>query len=864
MKKFINNLSKWIVNHKVIIVCVFVLLLALSVVGNMFVKKESDVISYLDEDTQTIQGLTTLREEYGIIGDFSIAISHLSKEQVADILSVIQSDEFLQKDGNYVKDKNGYYEKVAGLEGKTYRYVNEDNIKTYKTISTYLNKVVWFGTFDQLSRLESLGVITAENYDKTVSTLQNKFVVEKDGVQTYIISFYFKTASSADETISSIDKIEEILNEKISGYIADGTLNGPYSDSSSYFSFGGSAENSRSILKSSLGDMPKFVIAAVLCVFVILFLTTNSYLEPLIFLATLGISILLNMGTNIIAGKPMGTISTITSSCATILQLAIAMDYSIFLMHTYYEEKRKTPNPQIAMQNALPKAVISIASSTLTTVGGFVALFFMSFGIGYDLGFVLAKGVILALLSVLFMQPIITLIFNKLLDKTYHKWIITPRLKFISKNITKLPISIVVVVLCIAVLIPSAMFQSKVPLSYISTTAEIENPTLADQVLIAQNNQLIVIVPAEYKNYDKQFQFIEEVKKIGYTDAELTQKDNSYNNISDVFSLCTVLDKETLNNVDNSSLTYVVYGLLHKSFISDLATSNILNEDGSVAQTVEEQNLAADHFMLYTITIDGDKEAPESYNTMLKVIEIGNNIFGENSLKITGNAVGSYDLSNITPKDYKLVSILSVAIIFIILLFTFKSLLTSAILVGVIETGIWANLTITYLIGKPINFMAYLIVTAILLGATVDYAILVTSKYEDEKKNGVASQSAIKNAIYRAAPSVLTSGSIFVVACIMVNLISTNIIVQQITEILARGAAISVVLVFTLLPSILSLKERLFRQISIKRGKGDPDEGKSTESIYAVSSKLLKEKQEEMGIIEDSQNTDISAVEDKK
>ena len=284
MKKFINNLSKWIVNHKVIIVCVFVLLLALSVVGNMFVKKESDVISYLDDETQTIQGLTTLREEYGIIGDFSIAISHLSKEQVADILSIIQSDEFLQKDGNYVKDKNGYYEKVAGLEGKTYRYVDENNVKTYKTINTYLNKVVWFGTFDKLSSLENLGVITAENYDKTISTLQNKFVVEKDGVQTYIISLYFKTASSADETISSIDKIEEILNEKISGYIADGTLNGPYSDSTSYFSFGGSAENSRSILKSSLGDMPKFVIAAVLCVFVILLLTTNSYLEPLIFL----------------------------------------------------------------------------------------------------------------------------------------------------------------------------------------------------------------------------------------------------------------------------------------------------------------------------------------------------------------------------------------------------------------------------------------------------------------------------------------------------------------------------------------------------------------------------------------------------
>ena len=166
----------------------------------------------------------------------------------------------------------------------------------------------------------------------------------------------------------------------------------------------------------------------------------------------------------------------------------------------------------------------------------------------------------------------------------------------------------------------------------------------------------------------------------------------------------------------------------------------------------------------------------------------------------------------------------------------------------VIETGIWANLSVTYLMGQNLHFMAYLIVTAIALGATVDYAILLTSKYLEEKKNGMTAQASIRNAIYRAAPGVLTSGSIFFVACLAVQLISTNLIVKQITALLARNAAISAFLVFTFLPAILSIKERIAKYISIKRGKGDPDEGKSTESIYSVSSKKLEEFAVEHGI----------------
>ena len=321
------------------------------------------------------------------------------------------------------------------------------------------------------------------------------------------------------------------------------------------------------------------------------------------------------------------------------------------------------------------------------------------------------------------------------------------------------------------------------------------------------------------------------------------ERDTNYSPISDIFSVCTILDKNDLGKVESSSFVRnIVYPLLMTNFVSN--ATHIENKKEVAFTDTEEL-----HYILYTITVDAPKENEYSYNTVEAIQKIASETFGDiGELKMTGNLVASKELSEVTPSDYTLVSVLSVLIIFLILLFTFKSPLLAVILVMVIETGIWANLSVTYLMGQNLHFMAYLIVTAIALGATVDYAILLTSKYLEEKKNGMTAQASIRNAIYRAAPGVLTSGSIFFVACLAVQLISTNLIVKQITALLARNAAISAFLVFTFLPAILSIKERIAKYISIKRGKGDPDEGKSTESIYSVSSKKLEEFAVEHGI----------------
>ena len=637
-------------------------------------------------------------------------------------------------------------------------------------------------------------------------------------------------------------EIQRILNERIE----DGTIT-QIDDASQGYYFSGMAQNARILVDSSLNDMPKFVIAAVLVVFVILLLSSHSYLEPFIFLATLGISILLNMGTNVIAGNPIGTISTITSSCAVILQLAVAMDYSIFLSHSFQEELRTLKDPKIALMHAMPKTLKSILASALTTVGGFVALFFMNYGIGYDLGFVLAKGVILSLLAVIFIQPILLILTKKLIDKTHHNWIVTPRLNFVGKTITNKWVSVIVIVLCVAIAVPSAYFQGLVPLNYITFTNETpeEEKSLAQREVEGTNNQLILVIPYQYDGYgnidlSKHYEFIDKIQQVGVTDETAPSTDfvegdyvredgNKFNPVSDVFTLASLFDSNLMTAVQNQNFLDFAGALM------DVEAQLKAQLFGSFISNVDDETEGSVHYMLYTINLEGDPEDIESYNTMLRIRDIANEMFDTDTagkhVYITGLAQGAYDLFMVTPDDFTLVNILSAVIVFLVLLLTFRRPIMSVVLLLVIEAGIFANLTLAYLIGDKINFMAYLIVSAIELGATVDYAILFSSKYFEEKETctGVV---AVKNAVHRSAPSVITSASILIFTCVAVTLLTTNPIVGQITRLIAIGTCFSLILVFTLLPSILNIKERVSRWYSIKKGKGDPDEGKDNVPIY--------------------------------
>ena len=811
-----TKLATWIMNHKIVIICVVVLLLALSVVGMLMVEKEGDVISYLDKDTETIIAKKLLESEFDIIGDCSVSISFASQNQVKKIVDAITNSN-------------------AIIDGES------------ATLKSAISKTVWIGTFDKLDMLDSnlVGGDPAD-VEQALALVKSKFVkvTDKDGnivddsytgekYTTYIVSFYFKYAGSDQRAINSLREIENIVKSKLQDNIDNGSLIIPQDmgkKAEDIYFFGGNSTNARKLVESSIGDMPKFFAVVVLVVLVILLITTKSYFEPLIFLATLGISLLLNMGSNVIAGgplagAPLGTISSITSSCSTILQLAIAMDYSIFLMHTYYEELEHCMTPKEALIKALPKTIAAISSSALTTVGGFVALFFMKYKMGYDLGFVLAKGVILSLLAVIFIQPILILIFDKLVKKTTHKWQVEVRLKPVAKVVTKKWVVVVVTVLCLALAIPCAYFQLKAPLNYITMTKENPNPNFPEKIAKKYDNMLIIMTPyTGSEDIDKQYEFIDKINKIGYQIDDsgnivldqngVAVENNDEHKLIEVFSLCTILNRNLYDDLEASSMKDTVYSLLHSNFISHIKDEDVENK-----------------YLLYTINMEGVSEDVESYATLNRIKEIGQEVFGQ-KVSVTGLSQGAYELSLVTPQDFALVSLLSAAIILIILLVTFRKPLLSILLLLVIETGIFINLSLVYFTNTKINFMAYLIVTAIELGATVDYAILMTSKFNDEKSKGVESVTAIKNAIYRAAPSVLTSGAILIAACISVRLITSNMIVGQITELIARGAFMSLILVFTFLPALLYIRAKATRAISIKRGKGDPEEGLSTQVIF--------------------------------
>ena len=796
-----------LIDNKWLVVGVIAALLVLSFIGLLFVQKNGDVTSYLKDDTDTMIGKSVLEEAYSIQGDLNIAISYLSKDQVQTIYDAIKNDSELKT--MYVTER----------DGKEVR-------------SSIISKDVWIGTFDMILELGNGGIgglvegidpvvaqeiydSAAKNYVKTTE-LGNGTVVT-----TYLLSFYLKSAASDNVTIDALDRIEQIINDNINQQKSAGLISETISAESCYY-FGGTAENARILVASSVGDMPIFVAIAVVAVFFILLFTSHSYLEPLVFLATLGISILLNMGSNIIAGNPVGTISTITSSCSTILQLALAMDYAIFLMHTYYEELRVKLNPRDAMISALPKTLASISASALTTIGGFIALFFMQFGMGYDLGFVLAKGVLLSLLTVIILQPVLIVLFNKPIMKSQHSWIVEPRLGFVSKNITKKGVAIAVIAICAVICLPCAYFQSLTPLTYISTTeaTPTEQMTAPQYVLQGSSNQVIVMVPYSAKEGDesdtsdyvqKQYEFID------YLKTELGQKEGEHG-AQDILSLCTIIPQNRFEEIANHQ-NGIVMVFIEGNFVKSYAP------DGGAER----------EYMLYTLNLEGHPEDAESYASIAAIRAKAAEIFGvsEGEIYMTGLAQGASDLAAVTPDDFMLVNILSAVIIFVILLFTFRSFITSLILLAVIEAGIFFNLAIVYFVSLlapfapgllsvfsgEINFMAYLIVSAIELGATVDYAILFTSKLGEEKAKGCRPERAIRNAIYRSAPSVTTSAAILIAVCLAVNLISSNMIVRQITELIARGTFFSYILVFTLLPSIMLFKEKAHAAILKRRGK---------------------------------------------
>ncbi len=558
----------------------------------------------------------------------------------------------------------------------------------------------------------------------------------------------FSITVNEDKEESAIDKIGEIIGE-----------NGMIS---------GSAVNIVFAQETTEKELIKMMVILIPIILIILFLTTSSWFEPVLFLSTIGIAIIINSGTNLILGE----ISFVTKAAGSILQLAVSMDYSIFLLHRFSEFRNEGLAVKEAMKEAILKSVSSILSSGLTTVVGFAALIVMKFKIGPDMGFVMLKAICLSLISVLVLLPVLALYCYKLIDKTQHKSFMPKFNKFAKVSYKFRHISIILFLL---LLIPCFLAQQNNSFSYGASeiysdeSTKIGHDTAAINKEFGKTNPLVLMVPK-----------------------------------GDLVSERALCDE--LENIDKIT-----------SITSYAETVGITIPTEYVPDDTLSQ-LISDNYSRFIIVANVKVEGDETFALIDEIRNLAYKYY-DDSYYFLGESVNTLDLKETIEDDNKKVNAISIIAIMIILLLTFKSLSLPIILVLVIEFSIWSNLTFNYFIGNDVFYIAYLIISSIQLGATIDYAILFTNRYIENRET-MNKKEATQATISTTTVSILTSASILATAGIILGEISTNSIIAQLGILVGRGAILSLILVLFVLPALLMLLDKLIAKTT-KKNKGE-------------------------------------------
>lgn len=489
------------------------------------------------------------------------------------------------------------------------------------------------------------------------------------------------------------------------------------------------------------------MIAVVLC------LTTTSWFEPVMFLMIMGIAILINMGSNIL----LGTISFLTFSMASILQLAIAMDYSIFLLHTFTREKASGLDTEEALANAIRLSVSSILSSGATTIVGFIVLTLMKFSIGYDLGLVLAKGIVISLLTVLLLMPALILRWSGRVERMAHKPFIPP-LDKLAKLIFKIRWPFFILILTIV--LPCYVAQNMNSFRYGndalggSPGTQVYEDEQEINKRFGRSNLILVLVP----------------QGSNITEKALSERLDDLNYVKSVTSLANSLP----DGVPESFLPSSITEMLHKKGYSRLL-----------------------------VPIRTSAESPLAYQCVNEITAIVKEYYPEESY-IVGVTPSTMDIQEIITKDYNYVNLLSLAGVAIVILITFKSLLIPIVVMVPIEVAIFINMALPYVLGDELVFMGYLIVSCLQLGATVDYSILLTNNYLDLRTEIPDKKQAAVAAISKSALSVLTSGAILTIVGYGLYFCSSVSAIANMGRLVGRGALFSMVLVLCLLPMLMT------------------------------------------------------------
>lgn len=579
------------------------------------------------------------------------------------------------------------------------------------------------------------------------------------------------------------------------------------------YAVGGSAAGLLDVQQSVSDEIPWVMAGAVAVVLIVLFLTSHAWLEPLVILPVLALSILINMGTNFI----FPDISFITFAVTAILQLALSIDYAIMLLNAYNAALETGLNREEAMEKALVQSFMPVVSSALTTVAGMMSLLFMSITIGFDIGLVLSKGILISMVCVFLLMPAVTLLFGGALHRTRHKPL---RLggEGLARGVFRLRRPLAAVL--IAAVVAGFILQSGNTYLFTDSgqTAQRGESYEVSRVF-GETDPMVILVPGGTEDADYE-------RQRTLADKLLSLQVNGEKIIGDVAAMVTT-GAEALKYYtpeDVASLTGVNALAVRLFFLSQGLGESVRADrllqaaDGLIKdnETLSSLRAALDaaqsafngpHYARMLLEMNLPAHSSAMRQAIDAIRDAAREVYGEDYY-LTGVPMSTYDISSAFEGDLMTVNLITLCLIFLIVVLSFRAVILPALLVFVIEGAIWITMGISRVAGQPIFFMCYLICVCIQMGATIDYGILLSAHYRSARRSGTPVPRALEEALKKALPTVLTSGVILTTAGFIIGKLCTVYYISAIGLLLARGAAISVFLILTLLPALLALCDR--------------------------------------------------------
>lgn len=701
--KGIEKLSEWITRHPKFIMTVALILLIPAIIGYLLTGVNYDILSYLPDDINSVQGEQILDESFHNASSAMLVIENFDDKDVVALK-----------------------EKIMKIDGVT--------------------NVTWTDS-----------VIDTTVPNSSLPSFLRKIFYSTDGKSTLML-INFESASASDETGTAIKEIRSLMNKQcfLSGMSAVLTDTKDLADS----------------------QAPIYIAFAIFLALVVMSFTMDSWVLPFVLLASLGIAVVYNMGTNLIFGE----ISFITKSIAAILQLGVTMDYSVFLIDRFDEEQRYTDDRSLAMGRAVAKTFTALMGSSLTTVFGFLAMCFMTLTLGFDIGIVMAKGVVFGIITVVTVLPSMVLLLYKPIYRFRHKRFV-PKFNGLASFTTKH--RRVFAIILLVLLVPAYLAQSNVSKYY-----DVVSGMPQDLDSIVALNKM----KEEFNMANTHFVVIDDDVPDGKVNSMIQD-------IKEIDGIETVV-----------ALGEYVGAGIPKSIIPE-SVKSIAEKDGYQMMMINSD--------YSTGTDELNAQIDEMNNVISKYTDSG---------YLTGEGVLTKDLISIANNDFVVTSIISTVAIFILVAICFKSISIPCILVLMIELSIWINIGLSYLMGTEISFITPTVINCVQLGATVDYAILMTTRFREEIRSGKDKKTAIHDAAASSCTSIFQSALVFFSATIGVYFICDIKMIKEICELLARGSFISAIMIMLVLPPVLYILEGVINKTTYKWRVSDKESAKNENS----------------------------------